>query len=693
MSPFFQNWKSGFLLFFAEEHRDCGTIIYHLKENRSLALQYYHHIPGKIPVKGGESPEVSSLSAEDSQRRVFKRILLKHNLVSTQDCEKILQLYDRNKANFISQAISQGYLRTPRFFALMAKELNMEYCSYQRLFKNRHESRLYPYSALKKSLVFPLEESKSTLTFATANPFDNEFLDYIRKTFATKYQIRVIIANPFHILTLLDNEYRDIHSLQAVGELAYRFPGDSASKVLTRPQKIFLLSLVGVFAVWSVFHYPSSFIVLFAVINILYFIINPVKLYITIKGFRRGKEIGVTEKELRSIKKEELPLYTIFVPLYKEAETLPHIIRNVARLDYPREKLDVKIILEEADNETIEAAKKLGLFKDTTSQNQGKTEPPEKGFEVVIVPSADIKTKPRACNFALKRATGEFCVIYDAEDNPDPDQLKKAICAFRKLEKDYICLQAKLNYYNATQNILTKWFTLEYHFWFDYYLPGLVRINAPVPLGGTSNHFRTEALRQIGGWDPYNVTEDADLGMRIHRQGLKTAVMDSYTLEEANSKLWNWIRQRSRWEKGYAQTFLVHMRHPLRLLKDTGLRSFLLFQLTFGGNFYLPLLNSLLWLVTILTFVFKGTFSSLFLYPIPIMALFNLVVGNSIYIIVHIYAAIKTRKYFLVPYAILIPFYWILISVGCWKGTIQLITKPFYWEKTIHALYRVEQKT
>jgi len=132
------------------------------------------------------------------------------------------------------------------------------------------------------------------------------------------------------------------------------------------------------------------------------------------------------------------------------------------------------------------------------------------------------------------------------------------------------------------------------------------------------------------------------------------------------------------------------MRHPLRLLKETGVRSFLLFQLTFGGNFYLPLLNPLLWLVTIGTFVFKGTFSFLFLHPIPIFALVNLLVGNSIYIIVHLYAAIKARKYFLIPYDILIPLYWVLISIGCWKGTIQLITKPFYWEKTVHALYKVK---
>ena len=633
------------------------------------------------------------MNTRDRERKFIKKILLKHNLAGEQDSEKILEIYDQNKANFISEIISQGYLKTPRFFPIMAKELNLEYCSYQRLFGNRDKARLYPYSFLKKYLVFPLEESQTTLTFATANPFNNEFLDYIKKSFKYKYQIELAIASPFDITSILDNEYHDIHSLAAVGELAYRFPDESASRVLTKTQKILLLSLFGLFLTWFIFDYPSSFLVLFALINLFYFAITPIKLYITIKGFQPRTMVNITKKEIESVKDEELPLYTIFIPLYKEAESLPQIVSNISKLDYPRNKLDAKIILEEGDAETIQAAKKIGLLPENSKEAKralGTDDFSEESFEAVIVPSADIKTKPRACNFALKKARGEFCVIYDAEDNPEPDQLKKAVCAFRQLEKEYICLQGKLNYYNPSQNILTRWFTLEYHFWFDYYLPGLVGINAPVPLGGTSNHFKTESLREIGGWDPYNVTEDADLGMRIHRHKLKTGVIDSYTLEEANSQLWNWIRQRSRWQKGYAQTFLVYMRHPLKLLREIGIRSFLLFQLTFGGNFYLPLVNPLLWFIAITSLISKGAFSFLFPHPIFIISLFNLLLGNSIYIIVHLYAAIKARKYFLIPYAILIPLYWVLISIGCWKGTIQLITKPFYWEKTVHALYKVK---
>jgi len=256
----------------------------------------------------------------DSEKKLLPRIFLKHNLVSEEDYEEISEIYDKNRANFISRIISQGYVKTPRFFPILAKELNLEYCNYQRLFENKDKVKLYPYRFLKRYLVFPLEQSNTTLTFATANPFDNEFLNYIKKSFKDKYEIKLAIANPFEIASVLDNEYRGIHSLEAVGELAYRFPGESASRVLTRRQKISLLSLVGIFVIWFIFDYPSSFLVLFASINLLYFITNPVKLYIAIKGFQRGKLINVTKEEIESIKDEELPLYTIFIPLYKEAE-------------------------------------------------------------------------------------------------------------------------------------------------------------------------------------------------------------------------------------------------------------------------------------------------------------------------------------------------------------------------------------
>ncbi|MEM2123662.1 MAG: glycosyltransferase family 2 protein, partial [Candidatus Bathyarchaeia archaeon] len=252
-----------------------------------------------------------------------------------------------------------------------------------------------------------------------------------------------------------------------------------------------------------------------------------------------------------------------------------------------------------------------------------------------------------------------------------------------------ICLQSRLTYYNPKENLLTRWFSLEYSFWYDYYLEGLDQVDGVIPLGGTSNHFRTQQLKELGGWDPYNMTEDADLGVRISRRGKKTAMLNSYTYEEANSRLRSWIRQRSRWNKGYIQTYLVHMRHPRKLLKDLGWKRFLLFQLTFGGNIYLPLINPLLWAVTISTILVPGLFQFLFFHPLNYICAVNLLIGNLVYIGLHMGPFILKKNYTSIPLAIAIPLYWILISVGCWRGALQLISKPFYWEKTEHGISKL----
>lgn len=240
------------------------------------------------------------------------------------------------------------------------------------------------------------------------------------------------------------------------------------------------------------------------------------------------------------------------MPLYREANVLPTLVDALKRLEYPPDRLDVKLLLEEDDEDTIRAAKSAAL---------------PNYIELVLVPASQPRTKPKACNYGLARARGEYVVIYDAEDIPEPDQLLKAVAVLRSSPAEVVCVQAKLSYYNAFQNVLTKWFTVEYATWFDLMLPGLFAARMPIPLGGTSNHFKTAVLQSMGAWDPFNVTEDADLGIRLYKAGYRTVIMNSTTYEEANADLVNWIRQRSRWIKGYIQTSLVHLRSPRALKK------------------------------------------------------------------------------------------------------------------------------
>jgi cellulose synthase/poly-beta-1,6-N-acetylglucosamine synthase-like glycosyltransferase len=308
-------------------------------------------------------------------------------------------------------------------------------------------------------------------------------------------------------------------------------------------------------------------------------------------------------------------------------------------------------------------------------------------FKLVVVPDAPPKTKPKACNYGLIQAEGRYAVIYDAEDLPEPDQLKKVVIAFRKAEARIVCIQCKLNYYNRDQNLLTRWFTSEYSNWFDLLMPGLDAADAPIPLGGTSNHFMTEKLVEVGAWDPFNVTEDADLGIRLHKAGYKTAIIDSTTFEEANSELYNWVRQRSRWVKGYVQTWLVHMRHPVRLWRQIGWRSWFSFQFMIAGTFVSFLVNPLYWLMTTMWGLTQASLIHSF-FPgwIYFAASIALLFGNFTFTYVNVAGAMRRRYYDLVPAALLSPLYWALMSVGAWKGVLQLFYRPFYWEKTVHGL-------
>lgn len=588
-----------------------------------------------------------------------------------------------------------------------------------------------------------------------------------------------------------------------------------------RQLSFYLLLLAGllIFFLWDykIFYTVLTFVLCGFYGLVILFRLSSVGLALARQAVGRPAEHRVGVEELDALDPAGLPVYTVLVPMYKEPEVAQKIARAVTELNYPKEKLDVKLLLEEDDPETRRKVEEV--LNDLPSC-----------VEVVVcpkVPKGEPRTKPRACNWGLERAKGEYLVIFDAEDRPDPDQLKKAVVTFRRLEaqgkRRVVCLQAKLNYFNPRQNALTRFFTLEYTTWFDLFLPGLHAFRIPIPLGGTSNHFRTDVLRELGGWDPFNVTEDCDLGMRMARRGYATEVLDSTTWEEANSHVGNWIRQRSRWVKGYFQTHLVHTRdsvwphfllagffyilagligrelsNPMHHLAGLGgliaaLRVFCLccagaaaglglwsvaewltrrasgkgqegrlglydaltFRLTVGGLSGMLLLNVIFWCLSGL-YLFReplsrvlpervelsaraGTsltpretlrtwklyytnvteerfngytiynttwqwliartlswpdareifaaidvwsFWSQLLYPVAL----GLFLANFIFVALGLVSCAKRGLWDLAPFALLVPCYWVLISVAAYKGAWQLFWNPWYWEKTAHGL-------
>jgi glycosyltransferase XagB len=279
--------------------------------------------------------------------------------------------------------------------------------------------------------------------------------------------------------------------------------------------------------------------------------------------------------------------------------------------------------------------------------------------------------------------------VYDAEDRPEPGQLRAAATEFARSGPDLACVQARLNIYNPEAGFLTRQFTIEYSVLFDTILPAIERLRLPMPLGGTSNHFPTALLRAIGGWDPFNVTEDADLGIRLARRGLRIATLASTTWEKAPRTFGNWWRQRTRWLKGWMQTYNVHMRQPQRLLADLGLVRWLGFQVFMGGVLASALVHPVFWAVVALG-VWNGKLpfadgGDRWPWMLWICAT-NLVLGFGLAMLVGAVAAIRRKRAWLAPRALLMPLYWLLISAAGYRALWQLLRRPFLWEKTRHGV-------
>lgn len=481
-----------------------------------------------------------------------------------------------------------------------------------------------------------------------------------------------VLADPWDFQQAVLDRYRgDLGQRAALG-LWGRSPDQSARTVLVRWQQVAGVVLLAALVVVAVLMPHELVVVLSVLVGLSFLVGTGFKFWASLRGARMENVARTDPGELAALQDNELPHYTVLVPVYKEANIVANLIENLGALDYPAHLLEVLILVEEDDKETRAAA-------------EAASPPPH--FKFITVPAGAPQTKPKACNVGLEFAKGEFLVIYDAEDKPEPDQLKKAFLAFRAAGEDLVCVQAALNYFNADENALTRMFTLEYSFWFDYMLPGLEYGRLAIPLGGTSNHFRVSGLRRLGGWDPFNVTEDADLGIRSSAEGFRVGVIDSTTYEEANTSYPNFVRQRSRWIKGYMQTTLVHLRHPLRLLRVAGLRQALSFLFLVGGTPATFLAVPVLYVVFALSLLVRPD-QLAFLFPgwVLWLSLFNLGVGSALMIYVSMMGAFKRGRYGLVLWGLANPLYWMLHSVSAYKALWQLVVKPHYWEKTAHGL-------
>lgn len=413
--------------------------------------------------------------------------------------------------------------------------------------------------------------------------------------------------------------------------------------------------------------YPA---VIFGLVMAWVLIVSVATTFLRISALLAAPENTPLPEFLRPNPSRNLPTISILVPLFREDKILPTLIKNLTAIDYPVECLEIKLLLEEVDAKTQTALEDL-IIPDH--------------FSVIRIPKDWLQTKPKAMNYALPYLAGDIIGIYDAEDRPEIDQLHKVANHFASAPANVACVQGRLDFFNSRENWIARCFTIDYAMWFRVMLKGVQKLGIPIPLGGTTIFFRRNVLIEIGGWDAHNVTEDAELGMRLARFGYHCEMLDSTTWEEANTHPLRWVRQRSRWLKGYAMTWLSHMRNPVQLWRDLGPRGFLGFQVIMLAGLTSHLaapLFAMLWIssfgvimlpVSNLPPIFWGGF------------IISMIVGELALLAVALTAIKSKEKRHLIPYILTLAFYWPLGSLAAFKAAFEVIFKPFYWDKTSHG--------
>ncbi|MEI4196198.1 glycosyltransferase [Roseovarius sp. E0-M6] len=367
----------------------------------------------------------------------------------------------------------------------------------------------------------------------------------------------------------------------------------------------------------------------------------------------------------------KLPKVSVLVPLYRETEIAHALVARLSRLTYPKCLLEVVLVLEEKDELTQKTLAEIDL---------------PVWMRAVVVPDGQPRTKPRAMNYALDFCEGDIIGIFDAEDAPDPDQITMIARRFQSAPPEVACLQGILDYYNPKQNWLARSFTIEYATWFRIMLPGLAKLGFAIPLGGTTVYFRRDALEKLGGWDAHNVTEDADLGFRLARHGYRTEMVGTVTGEEANCRLWPWVKQRSRWLKGYMTTYLVHMREPRLLHRQLGAWRFWGFQAHFLTALSQVFLAPFLWSFWLVLLGLPHPLD-------PVLSRTLLVSAGKLFLAVEMlnvvfhFAAVSGRFHrHLLPWVPLMHVYAPLGTIAAYKALYEMIFAPFFWDKTAHGL-------
>lgn len=605
---------------------------------------------------------------ESKHRKKLGEILVERGLLKLSELDNALEIQHDEKSILGKILIGNEYIRNRELHQAIADYHGVEFVDLTEAkpmgvqLKNEHKD---DYSRLQ---LLPWHDNGEQLTFAVCE-ISSEVEAWIRKHYPHK-EIGFVITSPHDITWTIQEKFEEEHVDDASFKLLKKLPKFTAFKLFSKQAawvSFFVASLiVAAFIVEPVI----SFLTLFTVMNFFFFAAITFKAI----GFISG---ALHKREETEFQINRFPIYTILLPMYKESETLPNLIDAIKNLNYPKSKLDVKLVVEADDFHTIDALKALK---------------PPSYFEIIRTPYSIPRTKPKACNYALNFAKGELLTIYDAEDIPHPNQLREVLHKFEHSDDKLACVQARLNYYNYNDNQLTRWFALEYATWFDMVMVGFERLGLPIPLGGTSNHIKTRILKKVGAWDAFNVTEDADLGFRLVNQGYKIATVNSLTLEEAPNRVGIWIMQRTRWIKGFMQTYFIHV------TETKSIKAFLTLNLLIGIPSFMFLAAPIL---LIATAVLTWGSSPLIVLPdwLFVFSILNLVIGALAHITFTAIAADRASinnkplfRHSLIGSCMTFPIYAFLHIYAAYRAVYQLVKAPFLWEKTEHGLTKNKVK-
>ncbi|MRU16587.1 glycosyltransferase [Roseovarius sp. A21] len=522
-----------------------------------------------------------------------------------------------------------------------------------------------PRALIKRSMlpVYDRDGTKAVVTGQPANVATHEAND----TQGRVDPQRILIAEP----RIVQNEAANRNRAELTVLAQSRVPSVESCRTWGQRRAHRLAASLGLLSLLAAVAWSFPAIVLGCFVAWAAFTLIVSAIMKTASFVARMVTAGETMTNAPQIPKTPLPKVSILVPLFKETEIAHHLIARLSRLTYPKCLLDVVLILEEEDDTTRETLASIDL-------------PP--WMRAVVVPDGQPRTKPRAMNYALDFCEGDIVGIFDAEDAPDPDQITTVARRFQEVPDDVVCLQGVLDYYNARQNWLARCFTIEYATWFRMILPGMEKLGFAIPLGGTTLYFRRKVLEELGGWDAHNVTEDADLGFRLARHGYRTEMVRTVTGEEANCHLWPWVKQRSRWLKGYMTTYLVHMRRPRLLYRQLGAWKFWGFQAHFITALSQFLLAPFLWTFWLVLFGLPHPLDTILHRDVLVAFGTLFLMIEAINIAIHLVAVSGSRHRHLIAWVPTMHFYIPLGSIAAYKALYELIAKPFFWEKTTHGL-------